>query len=72
MIERIASEPGLLDALRLAHARAREHFWELGGAPERLTLDVDATLITGPLGEGEGGRELQARLRVSPPTGLPG
>jgi hypothetical protein len=29
-----------------AHARARARFWELDGAPERLTLDVDATLIT--------------------------
>ena len=46
MIDRIASEPGLLDALRVAHAQARERFWELHGAPERLTLDVDATLIT--------------------------
>ena len=46
MIDRIASEPGLLEALRLAHARARERFWELHGAPERLTIDVDATLIT--------------------------
>ena len=46
MIDRVASTPGLLDALRVAHARARERFWELDGAPERLTLDVDATLIT--------------------------
>jgi hypothetical protein len=46
MIEKIASTPGLLDALRAAHARARERFWELHGAPERLTIDVDATLIT--------------------------
>ncbi len=46
MVDRIASEPGLLDAVRQAHARARERFWELDGAPERLTLDVDATLIT--------------------------
>ena len=46
MVDRIASEPGLLDALRVAHARARARFWELHGAPERLTLDVDATLIT--------------------------
>ena len=46
MIDRIASTPGLLDALRQAHARARARFWELDGAPERLTLDVDATLIT--------------------------
>jgi hypothetical protein len=46
MIDRIASEPGLVDALRVAHARARARFWELHGAPQRLTLDVDATLIT--------------------------
>jgi len=46
VLDRIASEPGLLDALRSAHARARERFWELHGAPERLTIDIDATLIT--------------------------
>jgi hypothetical protein len=45
VIDRIASQPGLLDALRAAHARARERFWELHGAPERVTIDVDATLI---------------------------
>jgi len=45
-VDRIASTPGLLDALRAAHARARERFWELHGAPQRLTIDVDATLIT--------------------------
>src|ERR1035437_1683714 len=46
VIDRIASEPGLLEALRSAHARARERFWKLEGAPERLTIDIDATLIT--------------------------
>ena len=46
VIDRVAADPGLLDALRAAHARARERFWELHGAPERLTIDVDATLIT--------------------------
>ena len=46
VIDRIAAEPGLLDALRSTHAQARERFWELHGAPERLTIDVDATLIT--------------------------
>jgi len=46
MVDRIASTRGLLDALRQAHVRARARFWELHGAPERLTLDVDATLIT--------------------------
>src|SRR5215210_7019860 len=46
VIDRIASQPELLQALRAAHARARERFWELHGAPERLTIDVDATLVT--------------------------
>jgi Transposase DDE domain group 1 len=46
MVDRVAADPALADALRLAHARARERFWELHGAPERLTIDVDATLIT--------------------------
>jgi Transposase DDE domain group 1 len=45
-VDRVASTPGLLDALRSAHARARARFWELHGAPERLTIDIDATLIT--------------------------
>ena len=46
MVDRIASTPGLLDEVRQAHARARARFWKLHGAPQRLTLDVDATLIT--------------------------
>jgi hypothetical protein len=46
VIDRVASEPGLPEALRAAHARARARFWELHGAPARLTIDVDATLIT--------------------------
>jgi hypothetical protein len=45
VIDRVASER-LLDGLREAHARARERFWELHGAPERLTIDLDATLIS--------------------------
>jgi hypothetical protein len=45
-VSRIASEPGMLVALRSAHAKARERFWELHAAPQRLTIDVDATLIT--------------------------
>jgi hypothetical protein len=44
-VDRVASER-LLERLREAHARARERFWELHGAPDRLTIDVDATLIT--------------------------
>jgi hypothetical protein len=46
MVEKVASTSGMLDAVRHAHARARARFWELDGAPERLTIDVDATLIT--------------------------
>jgi hypothetical protein len=46
VVDRVASEPDLLDGLREAHARARERFWRLHGAPESLTIDVDATLIT--------------------------
>jgi hypothetical protein len=45
-VDRIASTPGLLDAVRSAHALARERFWALHGAPERLTIDLDATLVT--------------------------
>jgi Transposase DDE domain group 1 len=45
VVDRIASTPGLLEALRSAHARARARFGASGGAPESLTIDVDATLI---------------------------
>jgi hypothetical protein len=45
VIDRIACEQ-LLGELRGAHARACERFWELHGAPQRLTIDRDATLIT--------------------------
>jgi hypothetical protein len=46
VIDQIASTPGLLDALADAHARAREQVWQLTGAPDRVTIDVDATLLT--------------------------
>ena len=45
VIDRIASTPGLLEALGDAHALARARVWELAGAPQRLTIDLDATLI---------------------------
>jgi hypothetical protein len=45
VIDRIASDPALLDALRAARARAREHAWKAGAAPERIVIDIDATLI---------------------------
>jgi hypothetical protein len=45
VIDAIASTPGLLDALADAHARAREHVWAQAGVPERVTIEVDATLV---------------------------
>jgi hypothetical protein len=44
-VQKIAERDGGLELLRAAHARARARFWELGGAPAQLTIDVDATLI---------------------------
>jgi Transposase DDE domain group 1 len=45
VIERIASDPDLMDAVREAHAIARSRAWELGVRPARVTIDLDATLI---------------------------
>ena len=75
VIDRVASEPGLLDALRAAHARARERVWELAGAPERLTIDLDATLITahsdkeGAAGTFKGGYGFHPLLAYADETG---
>jgi hypothetical protein len=46
VVDRVASTPGLLEAVRGAHARARARFWKLRGAPTQLRIDLDATLIT--------------------------
>jgi hypothetical protein len=46
VIDRIASDPGLLAAVRAARAQARERAWGAGMAPERIVIDIDATLIT--------------------------
>ena len=47
VINQIACTPGLLDALAGAHARAREYVWQQAQtAPERVTIDIDATLVT--------------------------
>jgi hypothetical protein len=45
LVDRIANDPGLLDAVRTARARARERAWGLGVRPERIVIDIDATLI---------------------------
>src|SRR4051795_8326927 len=46
VIDQIASHPDAISWLREAHAHARAQFWELAGAPERVTIDLDATLLT--------------------------
>src|SRR4051794_100006 len=46
VIDAIARDPEGLERLRAAHAGARARVWALAGAPERLTIDLDATLIT--------------------------
>jgi hypothetical protein len=75
VIDRIASTPGLLDAVRVAHARARERVWQLAGAPERLTIDLDATLITahsdkdGAAGTYKGGYGFAPMLAYADETG---
>jgi hypothetical protein len=45
LIDRIASDPARLVALREARARARTGAWELGARPQRIVIDVDATLV---------------------------
>jgi hypothetical protein len=46
VIDALAGDEDLVAALRVARARAREHAWKLGAAPERVVIDIDATLIT--------------------------
>jgi len=46
VIDQIADHPEAIEWLRAAHARARARVWELAGAPDRLTIDLDATLLT--------------------------
>jgi hypothetical protein len=55
VVERIASTPGLPDALAAAHAGAREHVWKQTGVPKRVTIDVDATLVQHSEKEGAAG-----------------
>ena len=75
VIDQIASTPGLLDALAAAHARAREHVWKLTGAPERVTIEIDATLLTahsdkeGAAGTFKGGYGFHPMLAYCDETG---
>jgi hypothetical protein len=44
LIDRIAGDAELLEALRGARARARSRAWELGARPERIVIDVEHTI----------------------------
>jgi hypothetical protein len=46
VVDQIAGHPDGIGWLRAAHVRARARVWELAGAPERATVDLDATLLT--------------------------
>jgi len=45
VIDQVATDLGGLERLRAAHAAARARAWKLGAAPERATIDLDATLV---------------------------
>lgn len=73
VIYRIASDPAGVERLRAAHARARAHVWKVTGAPEQVTIDLDATLI-GSHSDKEGaggtfqGRQWQQRTTDQAPA----
>jgi Transposase DDE domain group 1 len=75
VIDMIASDPGGLECLRAAHAAARARVWELAGAPRRLTIDLDATLVgshsekEGTAGTYKGGYGFHPMLAYSDETG---
>ncbi len=64
-----------MQRLRAAHAAARARVWELAGAPSRLTIDLDATLIAshsekeGTAGTFKGGYGFHPMLAYAHETG---
>jgi hypothetical protein len=75
VVDQIASDPDGLECLRAAHARARARVWKLAGAPERLTVDLDATLLgshsdkEGAAGTFKGGFGFHPMLAYADQTG---
>jgi hypothetical protein len=75
VIDRIASDPGGLQRLRAAHGVARSRAWKLSGAPARIDIDLDATLITshsdkeGAAGNFKGGFGFHPMLAYGDQTG---
>src|SRR4051794_1836340 len=46
VVAAIAADPARHGALREARARARANAWNAGARPQRIVIDIDATLIT--------------------------
>src|SRR5688500_1247709 len=46
LIERIAADPGALEAIRAARAEARARAWRRGARPRLVEIDLDATLLS--------------------------
>jgi Transposase DDE domain group 1 len=71
----IARDPGGLERLRAADARARSRAWKLIGAPTHVTIDLDATLIAshsdkeGAAGTFKGGYGFHPLLAYGDETG---
>src|SRR4051794_40754515 len=70
VVAAIAADPALLGALREARARARANAWNAGARPQRIVIDIDATLITAHFRQGRRRGDVQGRLRVSPAAGV--
>jgi hypothetical protein len=70
LIDRIASEPALLDALRTARAAARDRAWSVGVPPERIVIRYRRDAGQRAYREGRRGGQLPLRVRVSPDPGV--
>ncbi len=71
VIDRIASDPDLLQALRHAHARARARAWRLGVGPAKATIDLDATLLASHSEKEGAAGNFKRGLWLSPAACLP-
>jgi len=75
LVDHVARDPAGMERLRAAHARARSRAWKLVGAPTKLTIDLDATLIAshsdkeGAAGNFKGGYGFHPMLAYSDQTG---
>lgn len=45
MIEKISRDPEFLGAIQDARVKARERVWAQGSRPDRVTIDIDGTLV---------------------------